>query len=84
MVNLVNLEVERERHVVADKLELWMQQEMRHIRFRARIEIVDAKNLVSALEQAVAQVRADEACSTSDDNAFRLLDHLATLPSCHG
>ena len=59
---------------------------MLHIPFRARIEVVDAQHLVPALEQAVAQVRADEAGSTGDDNALRLSYHLLTTvpkPACY-
>src|SRR5271163_1141722 len=43
-------------------------QQLRDIMFRTRVEVVDAQNFVTLPDKALAQVRAQESSSTSDQN----------------
>ena len=49
-----NLDTEWKRNFVSDQLEARACEEMGEVSLRARIEIIDAKDLVSLVEQALA------------------------------
>ena len=78
MEDFIGLQIERKCNVMADQLEASVEKHVLHIALRARVEVVDAENLVSAPEQTIAQVRADEACSAGNDDTLRLCDHSLT------
>jgi len=70
VVDLVDLEIQRKRHVVADHLEVRVRVERGEVVARAREEVVDADDVVAPLEQALAQVGAEEPGAAGDQNAF--------------
>src|SRR5262249_49567376 len=61
IVDFVRLHVERKRDVMTEKLEARMGMEMLHVAFRAGEQVVDAEHLVPLLQQAIDQVRSEEA-----------------------
>jgi len=61
VVDLVDLHVQRERHVVAHQLEARLAEQVDHVAPAARVEVVHHEHVVTLLEQALAQVRSDEA-----------------------
>ena len=75
IVYLVDLDIERKRHIVAHQLEIGMVQQARDIGASASEEIVDAEHMVALLDDPGTQVRADEAGAASDQNA--LLNRIA-------
>ena len=64
IVNLVDLDIQREGHVVAHDLEIGIVQEMGDVVFRAGEIIVDAENVVAALQQLLAQMRTQKSGAT--------------------
>jgi hypothetical protein len=70
IVDLVRLDVERERHVMADELEAGMSMEMLQVTLGAGEKIVDAEYIVSLLQQAIDQVGPKEPRAARDENAF--------------
>jgi hypothetical protein len=61
VIDLTNLNIERESHIVADKLEARMGKEMLDIGLGSGEEIVYAHNFVPIGQQPVAKMRAKEA-----------------------
>ena len=61
VVDLVDLDEQRERHVVPDELEARVVVQVIDVALGAGEEVVDAEHLVALLEQAVAEVGAEEA-----------------------
>ena len=70
VVDLVDLRKEREGHVVPQQLEGRISHQVGHVATGTRVEIVDAEDLMSGLEEAFAEMRPDEARSTGDQYAF--------------
>ncbi len=70
VVDLVDLDVERKRHVVADELEARMVVQVLDVALGAGEEIVDAEHLVALLQQPVAQMRAEESGAAGDQDAL--------------
>ena len=68
--NPIDLNIERKRNVVPNQFEARLREKMGDIRLLARKEIVNAKNVVSLVEQAFAKMRAQEACTTGSKNSF--------------
>ena len=60
VVDLVHFQIEREGHVVAQKLEARVVQQVKDVVARAGEEVVDAKHVMAGLEQALAQERAQK------------------------
>jgi hypothetical protein len=52
---------------VVDEDEICAAVDVRDVRERARVEVVDADDAVAAREQVVAEVRAEEAGPAGDD-----------------
>src|SRR5689334_12779204 len=59
--DLVNLDVERERHVVTHELEPLVVEQGEDVLARAREEIVDTQHVVTVGQQPLAKMRAEEA-----------------------
>ena len=74
IVDLVDLDIERKRHVVAHQLEARMADQMLDVALAAGEEIVDANDVVAVGNQAIAQVRAEKAGTAGDQH------RLATQP----
>ena len=70
IVDLVGLDIERERHIVAHQLKIRFTQQRNDVLPAPGEEIVDAQHLVPVFDQSLAQVRADKSCTAGDDNAF--------------
>jgi hypothetical protein len=56
VVDRVDFDVQRERHVVTDELEPRVVVQMVDVPLGAREQVVDAQHFVALLEQAIAQV----------------------------
>lgn len=72
VVDLVDLEQDLLDDVVADQLEVRLVHQVRDVLLRAREEVVEADNVVAALDEERAEVRADEARAARDDDAVGL------------
>ena len=70
VVDLIDLDIERKGHVVADELEAGMIKQVLDVALGACEEVVDAKHFVAMLEQRFAQMRSDEARAASDKDAL--------------
>lgn len=66
--NAIDLDVEREGDIVTDQFELRVIEQVRDIAFRSREEIIQAENIVTVFDKAIAQVRAEEAGAAGDQN----------------
>jgi len=51
------------------ELEAWIGQKVRDVFFRAGKEIVDAKNVMPAIEETFTQVRSEESCSARNEHS---------------
>ena len=70
IVDLIDLDVEREGHVVTDELEAMMIEHPVDIATRPGEIVVDADDAGAALEQSLAQVRAEKPGAARDQHAF--------------
>ena len=70
IVDFIDLDKERERDVVAHELEIGMVEKMRNIVLAAGEEIIDAQHVAALLEQAVDEVRSEEAGAAGHHHAF--------------
>src|SRR5581483_784129 len=70
IVDLVDLDVVREGHVMAHKLEALVSDQVLDIAPRAGEEIVEAKHLVAGLEQSLAKMRSEKAGAAGDENTL--------------
>jgi hypothetical protein len=70
IVDLVDLDIERKRHIVAQEFEARIGVEMVDIALRAGEEIVEAQHFVAFGKQPVRQVRAEEAGATGDKDTL--------------
>ena len=68
IVDFVNLDVEREGHVMTEELKIFVLPEVTHIALRASCEIVDAKHLMSISQEPVAKMRPQEPSPSCDKN----------------
>ncbi len=73
IVDLVDLDVERHRDVVAHEFELGMPEQVLDVALGAREKIVDAKDMVTRLDQAVGQMGADETGPAGDQDRLVLM-----------
>jgi hypothetical protein len=62
--------MERERHVMAQKLEMGMRTKMLYVALGAGKQIVDTKNIVTFLQQTIDQMRVDKSCAAGDQNTY--------------
>jgi hypothetical protein len=70
IVDLVDFHVERESHVVTHQFEALVADDMRDVTLGAGEEIVDADEIGAALQQALAQMRAEKTGPAGHENAF--------------
>ena len=68
IVDFIELDVERERHVVAHEFEAAVVDQILDILARSREEIVDAENFVSFREEPLAKMRAQKPGSACHQN----------------
>jgi hypothetical protein len=57
IVNLIDLDIERERHVMAEHFELRVPEKMRDVALCACVKIIKADDVMAIGDQAVAQMR---------------------------
>ena len=69
VVDLVDLHVERERHVVAHQLEVGPVEQVPHVVAPSREVVVDAQHLVAGRDQTLAEEAANEPCTAGDENS---------------
>jgi len=82
VVDLVDLDVERQRDVVADEFEPGMVDQVLDVVLAAGEEVVGADDMMAAFDQAVAQVAAEETGATRDKDlaAPVVLAHVVCFP----
>src|SRR3546814_14913126 len=84
VVDFVDVDLQRLRHVMAQHLEAWVAAQVRDVLLASGGEIVEAQDPMSQAEKPVAEVRADEACSAGDQNAlYPRGSHVILLPTVH-
>ena len=66
VVDFVNLHIEREGDVVANKFKIRISQQMDDIPLGPRIEIVDTEDIVSILEETLAEMGTQESSPSCD------------------
>jgi len=71
--DLVHLHIQRKGHVVADELEAGMVVEMLDVALAAREEVVHAQDFVAGSQEAITEVRTEEAGAAGDKYTFALL-----------
>jgi hypothetical protein len=72
IVDLVDFDIEREGHVMPLDFEVRIVEQVRDIRFLPGEEIVDAQHVMPVIEQARAQMAADEAGAAGDQDLLLL------------
>src|SRR6185437_14862530 len=82
IVDLVDLDIEREADIVAHRLEIRVRQQMRDVGLAPGEVIVDAEYVVAPGQQALAEMRAEEAGAAGDEDAFFAGAHGAFLWRC--
>jgi len=71
VIDLVHLDIERERHVVPQHLEPLLAQQVLDVLSRTRVEVVDDQHLVTVGQQPADEMRADETGAAGDHDAAR-------------
>ena len=72
MPDPVHLQLDRLGDVVADQLKAWVADPLGDVGLTAREEVVEADDVVAALDEVGAEVGADKARSARDDDSVRL------------
>ena len=70
VINLINLHVEWKRHIVAHQFKSRVRHQVFDIAAASREEVVDAQDIMSLRNQAIAQMTAEKARSTCNENTF--------------
>ena len=78
IVDLVDLHIERKRHVVAHQLEMRVVEQVLDVALGAGEEVVDAQDVMTLCDQTIAQVAAEKAGATGHQNAF-----VSVVLTCH-
>jgi len=75
---LVDLEIDREGHIVSDELEVLVVEQMLDVRARAGKKVVEANDVGALRQQAFAQVRPEKsgAVSNKDSSLEMHISHL--------
>ena len=71
IVNLICLNIERKRYIVADEFKVAVVEQMLNVPLRSREEIVEAEDLRPLRQQSLAEMRTQESCSARDEHRFR-------------
>jgi hypothetical protein len=69
VVDLIDLDIERKGHVVPNKLEPMMVEQMINVALRASEEIVDTYDVPTISEQSLTEMRAEKAGSPGNQYA---------------
>jgi len=69
IVDAIDLEFERLRDIVADELEIRVYHQMRDVAFSPGEIVIQANDFVSLVEQAFAEMGAEEAGTAGDQNS---------------
>jgi hypothetical protein len=70
VVDFVELEKDRVVDVVADELEIRFVEQVGDVVFLAGEEVVEADDVMALGDEAIAEVRAEEAGAAGDEDAF--------------
>jgi len=70
VIDFVHLDIQREGHIVPDKLKARVADKVRNIPFRPREEIVDADDVVTVSEKPVAKVGTEKTSPARDEDCF--------------
>ena len=70
VVDLVDLDIERKGHVVADELEARMIVQVFDVAFAAGEQVVGAQYLVALFKKPVAQMRSQKSGAAGDEYSF--------------
>lgn len=70
VVDFVYFHKKRKGHVMTHELEAWLTMQVVNVAFGASEQVVHAQDFMSLLQQAITQMRTEEAGSTSDQNSF--------------
>ena len=70
VVDLVHFHVQREGHIMAHQLEVRILEQMQNVVLGAGEEVVQTEHVVAVGKQALAQMRAEKAGATGDEDAF--------------
>lgn len=68
VVDLVNLELETLRDIVANELEMRLTKQVLDVQFLAREQVVEAHHLVARREQSFTQVGTEKPCPARDQD----------------
>ena len=68
VVDLVDLDVEREGDVVPDQLEARIVEQMQDVVARTGEEVVDAQHVVPVLQQSLAEEGTEETCIAREES----------------
>ena len=71
IINLVDLDIERKRHIMTHDLEPGIFEQMRNIVFNTSEVVIDTKDVITFVQQPFAEVRADKPGTSGDQNFFR-------------
>ena len=80
VVDLVDLDVEREGDVVAHRLEVRIAEQVRDVVLAPGEVVVDAQHVVAVAQQAFAQMRAEEAGAAGHQYSFARQAHAFGAP----
>jgi hypothetical protein len=69
VVDLIDLDIERKGHVVPNKFEPMMVEQMINVALRASEEIVQANDIPTISEQSLTEMRTEKAGSASNQYA---------------
>jgi hypothetical protein len=69
VVDFVDLDIERKRHIVAQQLETRVAEQMADVLLAAREEVVDADDIVPVGQEAITQVRAEKTGAAGDQHS---------------
>ncbi len=75
VVDLLDLDVQRKRDIVAHQLEGRMADKVADVVLGPREEVIHAEDVVPSFNQAVAQVRPKESCAAGHQNLAQTLLH---------
>src|SRR5579862_2862669 len=81
VVDLVHLDIEREAHVVAQRLEIRIVEEGGDVVLAAGEVVVDAEHVVPGGDQLLAEMGAEEPGPAGDENALAGQAHAAAPPA---
>jgi hypothetical protein len=79
IVDLVDLEIDRKRHVVPDELEMLVIEQGLDVRATAGKEIVKTNNICAAGQQALTQMRTEKSGTAGDKDALLQMHFFAQL-----